>query len=318
MSGKMEKKYKLLADEFPQKEPIGFDLDHIPLPNLHPNPNTSINLTKEVINVIDNNDSYNYFLNIYQSYDIEERYYFTLYYLEYIKSDNYDSFLLNKIKEEYLGDSNPWKPEKESYRDWSNRIAYRLPEHYNAKLKSLLNVTEHLLLRQSFAKTEIKRLYQKKLKNIGFDFTEDPSILAYTKLDQNNFRVDITRNSEDYIYELRKTLGSINSNSAIDAFISNSFTFQSNRTKIELLSLKFGNRNETNNLFHKLYESHKRIVKSPKVTKLDFARIMFLNVKTIRDNFNKHSTLPFDIDYLENYLKKSVAKNIRPDIPFRA
>ncbi|MFK7833642.1 MAG: hypothetical protein AB8B52_10220 [Winogradskyella sp.] len=76
MSKQINEKYKLLADEFPQKEPIGFDLDHIPLPNLHPNPNKSIAITKEIINIFNSSNSYNYYLSLFENYNTEDKYFF--------------------------------------------------------------------------------------------------------------------------------------------------------------------------------------------------------------------------------------------------
>jgi len=319
MSGDIKKKYQLLADGFPQKEPIGFNLDHIPLPNLHPNPNISIDLIKEVITVINHKDSIKYFKELYDDYDIEKKYFFSIYFLEYWNDSNYESYLKNKLSENY---SNPkdltWDIKKESYSQFNDRIGNQSVKSYEGKLKEIYSVLEYIQLRLTFLSIELKRLYQKQLKNINLGFVENPSLLAYVELDQKKFRINIDNNPDEYIYEVRKFFPSKYSNLAIDSFIANSFTYDSNKTKIELLSLNFGNRNKTNIIFHKLYTLHKLIVKSPKVTKLDFARVMFLNIKSIRDNFGKYSDNLFEINLLESYLKRSVAKNIRPDIPLRA
>ncbi|MFK7833641.1 MAG: hypothetical protein AB8B52_10215 [Winogradskyella sp.] len=144
---------------------------------------------------------------------------------------------MEKIKQGFSYSSLTWNIENESYNDWNKRIANQNIDLYKSKLKALLKIYEHIQLRLPFANIAIKRIYQKKLKNISFYFVENPTILAYLELDENKFRVNIDKNSDEYIYKLRQILKTKNSNLAIDAFITNSFSYKENKTNIDLLSL---------------------------------------------------------------------------------
>lgn len=75
MSQDIFKKFRQIADVFPQKEPISFDLDHIPLPNLHPNPIMSIQLTQHIIKLVELDLSFGYFIETFENLDDEGKYF---------------------------------------------------------------------------------------------------------------------------------------------------------------------------------------------------------------------------------------------------
>lgn len=318
MSKDIIKKYNQLASEVPQKEPISFDLNHIPVPNLHPDPSISIQLHQLILDIIEHKDSFGYFKKSFGSLDIEGKFFFSKYFLEYWDDTNYKSFIKTNIKDISKPPTETKWDDSESFSNWKNRLFNQPLSDYKEKLNALFKVYEDLSLNFSFLKIEVQRLYQNKLKSIDSKYLDDFSIFSARDLNHNDFRVDITNNYEEYIFKVRELFPTKFDNLAIDSFISNSFSYPTNNAKIEMLSLSFGNRNETNIVFHNLYNLHKEIVKSPKVIKLDFARLMFLNIKFIRDNFIKNSSTSFDLKSLDSYLNRSVAKNIRPDIPLRA
>jgi len=301
MSGDIIKKYNQLANEVPQKEPITFDLDHIPLPNLHPDPKVSIELTQHVVDIVDANDSLNYFHDIFKELDMEDSFFFSKYLIEYLHELHYKTFIKKHVKQKYeLPATLVWDFET-SFSEFKNKMFIDPVKNYRLKLDQLYQIYEFVALRHPFLTIEMKRLYQNKQENIDSKYLDDFSIFSARNLNHNLFRVDISKNSEEYIFKVRELFPTKFDNLAIDSFISNSFSYPDNNTKIELLSLSFGNRNETNIVFHDLYSLHKEIVKAPKVVKLDFARLMFLNIKSIRDNFIQNSSESANNEMLDSY-----------------
>lgn len=311
-SERVRKQYDNISREFPTSEPNVHNLKYVPLPNIHPDPLKSIQLTQKIYDLIKAETNLPQGIQkIYSALDDQEKYFFCLYAKEYFQDNYYGSFYRSFLKEnsglssgiiKFSSLNNFFEAQKEQalYLDL-----------YKNRLQEGIEVLEFILLRLPHLQSMMQREYGKKY-HADLEFLADnPEIIASHTISTRKFRVNITNKSEDYIFRVRELFKRSESRTSqlVDAFIYNSFLFPSNTSSVEFLSFPFEDKGEVYRFIHLIYLEHKRIVKRPKVTKLDFARLMYLNFDFVRQGWEK-ALRKNPKDSIDSFLKRSTAKNI--------
>lgn len=294
------------------KSTEGYNIDYIHLPKIHPDPLRSIELTQKIVSLLENNEASlsESFKSQYISLNKKDKYYFLCYTLEYFSFDYYDTFIqahITKIENEAIEDS------VISYNEETNESI----SHGKLELNALLRIAElqsqvHIIIdfiRDEFPNSErdAKVEYRDMLVSIGNWFVNESFYSSNEAINPKIYQISLDENVNLFINEIREILKKVPSNQ-VDSFIYNSFTFNTNSKPLELCNLNFGNSSKTNFLIHSIYKAYIHIIKR-KVSRFDFAKVMYLNFQFVRDNWKSYSQNHKNA-LREDYLKTHVASNI--------
>jgi len=289
-----------------------YNLDYIYLPSIHPNPLNSIKISQEIHNLLYKgaDNLINQFQKLYNSFDLEDKYFFSKYCFEYFSFDYYHSLIqtyLKELEQKGIEESTIYINEQtgETIRNDSLSLKYLTKEvEITKQIESII-----IFLRDKFPNIthKLKTLYRDRYHEVDDDFIPETYYSSDLNLNENVYRISISNNTDDFINEVRVILRNVESHQ-IDSFIYNSFSFKGNNRPIALCDLNFGNSSETNRLIHSIYDTYKNIVKK-KTSRFDFAKIMFLNFAFIQQGWTIYSKVNPDV-LRETYLKTNVASNI--------
>ena len=295
-----------------------YRVDHIQLPDFHPDPLKSIELQQKIYDLVRIQGNIFYeFEKFYNSLELEEQYFLLQYGLEYLYPNTYYTNYLQSYFEELAlqsEDNATVLHETSTERVILNDNSLDYFEEEVKKTEQAELIIDFIREELPFTTHKLKLQYRDKLQGQDYLFAPEHFAVDKYQLDPKMYRVNVPVRVDEFLNKVREELQEHISSEQIDAFIYNSFQFPSNLTTMEILSLDFGNSVTTNTLIHRVYLTYKDVVMK-KTSRFDFAKIMYLNFEFVRNNWEKYREKHQNDDdqskvIREYYLKTRVASNI--------
>lgn len=221
-------------------------LNHITLPSIHPDPLKSIELQKNIYDLVRSKENiFNLFQDIFNSLDIQEQYFFLNYGLEYLYPlPYYPNYLLTYFEEQsQLAEDNATLLKETSSLTvtFNNSSLYDHLKEEVDKTKQCELIIEFISEQLPLLDYKLKLYYRDILQGQDYTFTPEHFAIDNYKLEPKIYQITIPQKTNEFLDAVREVLSPKISIEQIDAFLYNSFYFASNYTPMEVLELDFGN-----------------------------------------------------------------------------